>query len=120
MVATFSIHNTFSILVAQRTRESALLRALGASRRQIVGSVAFEALAVGAVASGVGLAAGAGIAYGLKALMASFGLEMSMAGIVVQADSIIIAATVGHRRHAGGQPGAGIQGITCRSDRRDA
>ena len=75
LVATFSIHNTFSILVAQRTRESALLRALGASRRQIVGSVAFEALAVGAVASGVGLVAGAGIAYGLKALMASFGLR---------------------------------------------
>ena len=95
LVATFSIHNTFSILVAQRTRESALLRALGASRRQIVGSVAFEALAVGAVASGIGIGAGAGIAFGLKALLATFGLEMSLSGIVMQADSVIIAATVG-------------------------
>ncbi|MGD9995892.1 MAG: ABC transporter permease [Ilumatobacteraceae bacterium] len=95
LVATFSIHNTFSILVAQRTRESALLRALGASRRQIVGSVASEALVVGAGASAVGLGAGAGIAYGLKALLASIGLEMSMSGIVVEADSVVIAAAVG-------------------------
>jgi putative ABC transport system permease protein len=95
LVATFSIHNTFSILVAQRTRESALLRALGASRRQIVTSVTFEALAVGGVASAVGLGAGTGIALGLKALLARFGLEMTMSGIVVQADSIIIATSVG-------------------------
>ena len=51
VVATFSIYNTFSILVAQRTRESALLRALGASRRQVVTSVVAEALVVGFVAS---------------------------------------------------------------------
>ncbi|MBI5087850.1 MAG: ABC transporter permease, partial [Actinobacteria bacterium] len=95
LVATFSIHNTFSILVAQRTRESALLRALGASRRQIVASVASEALVVGACASAVGIGAGAGIAFGLKALLASFGLEMSMSGIVVEPDSVVIAAAVG-------------------------
>ncbi|HET8619943.1 MAG TPA: ABC transporter permease, partial [Acidimicrobiales bacterium] len=55
VVATFSIYNTFSILVAQRTRESALLRAIGASRRQVLASVSLEALLVGVFASGVGV-----------------------------------------------------------------
>ncbi len=67
VVATFSIHNTFSILVAQRTRESALMRAIGASRRQVVTGVGLEALAVGLVASAIGLAAGLGLAVGLQA-----------------------------------------------------
>ncbi len=64
LVAAFSIHNTFAILAAQRTRESALLRALGATRRQVLGSVVVEALAVGVLASGVGLLAGIGLASG--------------------------------------------------------
>ena len=67
VVAAFSIHNTFSILVAQRTRESALLRALGASRRQVVVGVALEALVVGIVASAIGFGAGIGLAAGLEA-----------------------------------------------------
>jgi putative ABC transport system permease protein len=71
VVATFSIYNTFSILVAQRTRESALLRALGASRRQVITSVVIEALIVGLVASGLGIAAGLGLAYGLTELAQS-------------------------------------------------
>ena len=62
LVATFSIYNTFSILVAQRTRDAALLRALGASRRQVLGSVVIEAAVVGVVASVVGLAGGLGVA----------------------------------------------------------
>ena len=65
VVATFSIHNTFSILVAQRTRESALLRAIGASRRQVVVAVALEALAIGVVASAIGFGVGLGLAAGL-------------------------------------------------------
>ena len=66
VVATFSIHNTFSILVAQRTRESALLRAIGASRRQVVAAVAVEALVIGVVASAIGFAVGLGLAAGLQ------------------------------------------------------
>ena len=58
LVATFSIFNTFSILVAQRTRESALLRAIGGSRRQVLVSAVVEAALVGVVAAAVGVGAG--------------------------------------------------------------
>ncbi len=61
LVGTFLILNTFSIIVAQRTRELALLRAVGASGKQIIGSVVLEAIAVGLIASVFGLAAGIGI-----------------------------------------------------------
>ena len=95
VVATFSIHNTFSILVAQRTRESALLRAIGASRRQVVTAVAAEAFVVGVIAAVVGFGAGLGLAVGLKALMAGAGFDLPVAGIVVGAGTIVIAAAVG-------------------------
>ena len=65
VVATFSIYNTFAITIAQRTRESALLRALGASRRQIAVGVAVEAVVLGLVGGVLGAAAGAGLAAGL-------------------------------------------------------
>jgi putative ABC transport system permease protein len=81
LVATFSIHNTFAIVVAQRTRETALLRAIGASRRQVLGSIAAEALLVGVLASGVGLAAGVGVAYGLNALLTGMGFGVPTAGL---------------------------------------
>ncbi|MCZ7525682.1 MAG: ABC transporter permease [Acidimicrobiia bacterium] len=68
-VGAFIIFNTFSILVSQRTRELGLLRALGASRPQVVGSVLAEAAALGAVASAVGLAAGIGLARLLLRLL---------------------------------------------------
>src|SRR5262249_10572940 len=67
-VGAFVIYNTFSILVAQRTRELALLRALGASTRQVRTAVLGEALAVGLVASVVGIGFGLVIALGLQAL----------------------------------------------------
>ena len=95
LVATFSIFNTFSILVAQRTRESALLRAIGASRRQIVGSVALEALVVGVVASAVGLAVGIGLAAGVLALMDAAGFGLPQAGLVIGATSLVVGAAVG-------------------------
>jgi putative ABC transport system permease protein len=72
-VGIFLIVNTFSILVAQRTRELALFRALGASRRQVLGSVLIEAAVIGLVASTVGLLAGFGLAALLRKAFESFG-----------------------------------------------
>src|SRR3712207_514993 len=93
-VGTFIILNTFSMLVAQRTRELALLRALGASRRQVTRSVLGEALAVGLVGSTVGLAAGYGIAAGLRALFGSFGLTLD-GSLVLSADTVLWGYAVG-------------------------
>ena len=76
VVATFTIHNTFSILVAQRTRESALLRAIGASRRQVIAAVTGEALLIGVIASAIGFGVGLGLARGLQALMSGSGLDL--------------------------------------------
>ncbi len=94
VVAAFSIHNTFSILVAQRTRESALLRAVGASRRQVVLTVAAEALAVGVLATGIGFATGVGIASVLQSVMES-GLELPAADLVINAGAIVASVIVG-------------------------
>ena len=93
-VGTFIILNTFSMLVAQRTRELALLRALGASRAQITRSVLGEALAVGVVGSTIGLAAGYGIATGLRALFGSFGLTLD-GSLVFAVDTVLWAYAVG-------------------------
>ncbi len=71
LVGSFIIFNTFSIIVAQRGRELALLRALGAGQRQVLGSVLFEAVLVGLVASTLGLVAGIFLASALKALLAA-------------------------------------------------
>ncbi len=95
VVATFSIHNTFSILVAQRTRESALLRAIGASRRQVVVTVALEAFVIGVIATAIGFAAGLGLAAGLQALMSGAGLSLPSSGLVVTTGTIIAAGLVG-------------------------
>src|SRR6266540_2990102 len=94
-VAMFSIANTFSIIVAQRTRESALLRAVGASRRQVLVSVALEALGVGLVASAAGLVGGIGIATGLKALFASLGFPFPTSGLVFKPSNAAISVAVG-------------------------
>ena len=75
-VGSFIILNTFSMLVAQRGKELALLRALGASRSQVTRSVLAEALVLGSVGSTVGLGLGLGLAAGLRALFASFGLTL--------------------------------------------
>lgn len=93
-VGTFIILNTFSMLVAQRTKELALLRALGASRGQVTRSVLGEALVVGVVGATVGLAAGYGIAAGLRALFGSFGLTLDGA-LVFAPDTVLWAYVVG-------------------------
>jgi putative ABC transport system permease protein len=95
IVACFSIHNTLTILVAQRTRESALLRAIGASRRQVLGSVAIEALTIGVVASAIGIAAGVGLAHGLRALMDAVGFGIPMKGLTASTSTIVTGMIVG-------------------------
>jgi putative ABC transport system permease protein len=95
LVATFSIHNTFAIVVAQRTRENALLRALGASRGQVLGSTLAEAVTVGALSSLVGLAGGFGVAYGLKALFPALGFAMPTGGMVIHSAAILVPLLVG-------------------------
>ena len=95
VVAAFSINNTFSILIAQRSRESALLRALGASRRQVLASVVAEALVIGAVASAVGLAVGYGLAVGLKVMMDANGLDLGFDGVVMNTSTVVASIVVG-------------------------
>jgi putative ABC transport system permease protein len=94
-VAMFTIANTFAIIVAQRTREAALLRAIGASRRQVLWSVVLEALAVGVAASLLGLAAGVGVATGLKALFKVFGFPLPTSGLVLSPASVALSLGVG-------------------------
>jgi putative ABC transport system permease protein len=94
LVAMFSIYNTFSIVVAQRTRESALLRALGASRRQVLRTITLEAFFVGAFASVLGLAAGIGLAHAMAALFESMDIELP-AGVVVDTSTVVISMCVG-------------------------
>lgn len=94
-VAVFVILNTFSILVARRSRELALLRALGASRRQVTLSVLAEALVVGLVGSLAGLLAGLGLALGLQQLFSAIGAEIPAGGLVVAARTVIVSFAVG-------------------------
>ena len=94
-VGAFIINNTFSITVAQRTKEMAMLRAIGASGRQVKRSVLIEAAAVGALASLVGLVAGIGVASGLKTLMAAFGFSLPDGPMVVSTNAMAISFVVG-------------------------
>jgi putative ABC transport system permease protein len=94
-VAAFLIFNTFSITVAQRTREFALLRTLGANRRQIVSSVALEALIMGLLASAVGLLAGVGFAPGATALLKSGGIDLPSTGSVIETRTIVVSLLLG-------------------------
>jgi putative ABC transport system permease protein len=95
LVGSFTIFNTFSITVGQRTRELALLRVVGASRRQVFRSVLAEAAITGVVASLIGLGLGVAAAVGLKALLSVFGLTLPSAPIVFRARTPIIALVVG-------------------------
>jgi len=94
-VGAFIINNTFSITVAQRTREMAMLRAIGASGRQVKRSVLVEAFAIGAVASTAGLAAGIGVASGLRQLMSLFGFDMPNGPTVISSNAMIMSFAVG-------------------------
>ena len=94
LVSTFSIYNTFSVILAQRTRESALLRAIGATRSQVLGSIAIEAVVIGVIASFGGLVVGLGLALGLTSGMRSIGVDLP-GGLEVGPTSMVVSVVVG-------------------------
>ena len=94
-VGAFTIFNTFSITVAQRTREFGMLRTLGASRRQVLTSVLLEALVIGLIGAGLGVLAGIGVADLLNALFKSFGIDLPNTGSVVKTRSIVVPLLIG-------------------------
>ena len=94
-VGAFVIFNTFSITVAQRTREFATLRTLGASRRQVLGSVILESLVIGLLASLIGLGLGVVLAEGIEALFGSLGVDLPSADRVFKTRTIVVALVVG-------------------------
>ena len=94
-VGAFLIFNTFSITVAQRTREFAMLRTLGASRRQILASVILEAAAIGLGAAAVGVALGIGFAKVINSLFAALGIDLPSTGTVIEPRTIIIGLVLG-------------------------
>jgi putative ABC transport system permease protein len=95
LVGAFVIFNTLSITVAQRTREFATLRTLGASRKQVKRSVVLEGLVIGLVASLIGLVAGFGIAKGMVALISMLGIDLPEAGTVVKTRTITVSMLLG-------------------------
>ncbi|TDP42252.1 putative ABC transport system permease protein [Nocardia ignorata] len=95
IVGTFIIYNTFSMIVAQRLRELALLRAIGASRQQVGRSVVAEAVVIGLIGSAIGLAAGIALAFGLSALLNAFDLGLPTGSLTVLPRTAIVALLVG-------------------------
>ncbi|WP_372409687.1 ABC transporter permease [Streptomyces luteireticuli] len=94
-VGVFIIANTFTMLIAQRTREIALLRAVGASRRQVVRSVLIEAGVLGFVASAAGFVLGLGIAVGLRSVLNSTGASLPDGPLVIEPTAVLSALAVG-------------------------
>jgi len=94
-VGAFTIYNTLSITVAQRARELATLRTLGASRRQVLGSVVTESTAVALVGAAVGIAAGYALGAGLLSLLSSLGIDLPRTSTVFATHTIVIAGLVG-------------------------
>lgn len=94
-VAIFLIFNTFSMLVAQRTRELALLRAVGASRGQVRRSVLAEAAVLGLLAAALGVVGGVLVSLGLRALLSTFGAQLPSGPLVIEPRTIVVAVLVG-------------------------
>lgn len=94
-VGAFLIFNIFSITVAQRTREFGMLRTLGASRRQILGSVVLEATILGVLGSVGGLIGGIGFAALINALFKAAGIDLPNSGIVMESRTVIVSLIVG-------------------------
>ncbi len=95
IVSGFTIYNTFSVITAQKTRESALLRAVGASRGQVLGAVAGESLLIGILASVVGCALGIGVAALLVSLFKSLGAVLDSARLVIEPYALATGFGVG-------------------------
>ena len=95
LVGAFIIFNAFSMTVAQRRREFAMLRALGASRRQVLWSLTGEALVMGVLASALGLLAGVGVAWLVNAGFKAAGMDIPRSGLVVEPRTIVVALVVG-------------------------
>ena len=95
LVGTFIIYNTFSMIVAERQRELALLRAIGADRRQVRRSVTLEALVIGVVGSVLGLAGGVGLATGLHALLDALDIGLPSGRMVLATRTVIISVLLG-------------------------
>lgn len=94
-VGTFIILNTFSMLVAQRSRELALLRALGATRGQVMRSLVLEAAGVGLVGAVLGIVVGIAVAYGLQGLFSAVGAEIPTGGLVLQPRTVAVGLVIG-------------------------
>ncbi len=94
-VAIFLIFNTFSMLVAQRTRELALLRAVGASRAQVRRSVLAEATVLGLIAAVLGVLGGIGVSQGLRLLLRGFGADLPSGPLVIEPRTIVVSLVVG-------------------------
>ncbi|WP_030581487.1 ABC transporter permease [Streptomyces anulatus] len=94
-VGVFLIANTFTMLIAQRTRELALMRAIGATRRQIKRSVLLEAAVVGTIASVIGFALGLGLATGLRSAMGLLGGKIPAGPLIVSPTAVVSAFAVG-------------------------
>jgi putative ABC transport system permease protein len=94
-VGGFTIFNTFSITVGQRTRELALLRIVGASRRQVFRSVLAEAAITGLVSSVIGLGLGVLAALGLEALLRGFGITLPTGSLVFEPRTVLVGLAVG-------------------------
>ncbi|MGW6413303.1 ABC transporter permease, partial [Streptomyces vinaceus] len=94
-VSIFLIYNTFTMLVTQRTKELALLRAVGANRGQIARSVLTEAVLVGVFSSAIGLATGVGLAIGMRALINSLDAKIPAGNLIVAPATIVAALVIG-------------------------
>ncbi len=94
-IGCFVIYNVFSITAAQRQRESALLRAIGASRRQVTNSLIVEAVVIGLVGSTLGFIFGIGLSQALSALLNAIGLEIPTTGLTINTGAIFSTVLVG-------------------------
>lgn len=95
LVGSFVIWNTFNVLVAQRRREIGLLRAVGATRRQVLGGILVESAAIGLLATGLGLLAGIGLAVGIRRLLMLVGIEVPTTTVDLQPRTLVAALAVG-------------------------
>ncbi len=95
LVGAFIIFNAFTMTVTQRRREFAMLRALGASRRQVLLSITGEALVMGVLASLVGLVVGLGFAAGVNALMKALDVDIPLSGLAMEPRTVVVGLAVG-------------------------